>query len=450
MKNDTNHIQNIETTSIFSFNDFKSIKDAKLALFKIGNIYYWLAGFVFVFGFLTNQIFERYPDGVLCLIIGYCLGNYQSRSASFLGILYGNILVLSSFNSIYNNYTTQVNYVLILSLVYSLIPLLTLWVSLRAAQASYYYHNKLQSHTLIKNVLIKTALSIIYMIFFGFLAIYILRDIDIDNNIVGVLTLAIISISIALTFSEMLPFSKNRPLCQVPQNANSIDNPKSHLFLYGLMQGNIPLGHFFVWYLAIIGIIFYLFLQLIDLLATNPVMQIFGQRFIYFIEAFPFLYYPFIYVAGWNSASKYKGNKIWAILTKIIIIFGILTLIANSKEIIDIYNSKSNPTYEITQSINSLKNRLPITIDNETELIDISEGPNVIVYSFKISNQESKDINKDVFEKNIKTSIERNVCNIQFIKMLLTHGYVVAYNYLDKNNVQILQITLNPKDCGLD
>lgn len=93
--------------------------------------------------------------------------------------------------------------------------------------------------------------------------------------------------------------------------------------LVKLFKGDIPLWQTF-WLFGVAFSLIYRFLA-VAIISNQHVIA--GNGFAFFIMLFGCLgiaYQIFIWIAIWNSASKYRGNTLWAILAKVAVAVSIL------------------------------------------------------------------------------------------------------------------------------
>jgi len=86
----------------------------------------------------------------------------------------------------------------------------------------------------------------------------------------------------------------------------------------GFIGGNLGLAKTY-WLFGVLGtLIMKLILTLLVLSGVNPTLSI----------IIAIAYSAVVWIAVWNSASQYQGLKLWAILAKVSVVFGILASLA--------------------------------------------------------------------------------------------------------------------------
>lgn len=89
-------------------------------------------------------------------------------------------------------------------------------------------------------------------------------------------------------------------------------------FLSNLIKGEIALWKTY-WLFGVIGNIITTFL-------INVFAQ-FSETLFLTILIIAIVYKTVVFIAIWNSASKYAGSKIWAIFAKIMVILGFISIL---------------------------------------------------------------------------------------------------------------------------
>lgn len=98
-----------------------------------------------------------------------------------------------------------------------------------------------------------------------------------------------------------------------------MENNTQTSFLSNLIKGEIALWKTY-WLFGVIG----------NIIATI-LINIFAQfsEALFLVTLIVVIVYKIgVFIAIWNSASKYLGSKIWAILSKIMVVLGVLSSIA--------------------------------------------------------------------------------------------------------------------------
>ena len=197
--------------------DFKRIenKEEGISLLRdIGKGCYFLGVLHIVLSLIAHtQSFLM--DGILFLMLGHGISLYQSRTASIL-------LCIDTFAGIYFTFDSKIhngsggrNVILALMMfVYSI----------RAVQVSFQYQALVNSRPVLKNIIIKTTLSFVYSLIFivlGIISVVVIfgNTEKVTENAWGMAVILPLCIGTFLTFRGWLPFTKNKPMCAVSDNA---------------------------------------------------------------------------------------------------------------------------------------------------------------------------------------------------------------------------------------
>jgi|GEM_PF-2364155 len=202
------------------------------------------------------------------------------------------------------------------------------------------------------------------------------------------------------------------------------------------------------WVLGVIPAVIYMLLgKLIEGYYLKLLTIPYAQLLIYIYIIFPFIYFPVVYIGIWKSANNYKKNKIWAYLAKLAVIINVVFLALNGVQLIKQFINRDNVINTITQEVTLINRSLPSKIDSETELMKIVFNNNLITYQYRLSNQDKSKINPYLFAKTMKPRLLNLVCNSDDLNAYLSKGINVSYNYVDRDNNQIINFIINPNDC---
>lgn len=98
-----------------------------------------------------------------------------------------------------------------------------------------------------------------------------------------------------------------------------MENNTQTSFLNNLIKGEIALWKTY-WLFGVVG-------NIIATILINIFAQ-FSEALFLMILIIAIVYQIGVFIAIWNSASKYLGSKIWVILAKIMVVLGVLSSIA--------------------------------------------------------------------------------------------------------------------------
>lgn len=156
------------------------------------------------------------------------------------------------------------------------------------------------------------------------------------------------------------------------------------------------------------------------------------------------IYSIFIFIAVNKSANKYNGKKLWSFLAKVMVSINLFLSIFAALDIMKVYFFED---YAIENQISSYQERLPLKIDSFTQLYNISKEDKNILYTYKLSQLDTKkerNFNFKRFEKKVQDSL----CEDNTSLDLLKKDYILKYTYIDKNDLEFAQITTNKEACG--
>lgn len=112
----------------------------------------------------------------------------------------------------------------------------------------------------------------------------------------------------------------------VMQELISNNNNKKDSFLVRLFRGDIDLWVTF-WVFGVSVSIFYKLIITLLIVNSQAVLEVGGRGLFIIVLLVGLVYQPFIWIAVWRSANKYKGFSLWAFLAKFSVILGIVSTI---------------------------------------------------------------------------------------------------------------------------
>jgi hypothetical protein len=166
----------------------------------------------------------------------------------------------------------------------------------------------------------------------------------------------------------------------------------------------------------------------------------------YLVIAFPFFYFPFMYIAIWNSANNYKKSKKWAYLAKLSVILGSIFLVIAGINTYYLYWEIFGSS--IGKVVNSLNKKAPFKIDKETVFMSASYNKNILSYNYKLIDLDASKIDKSIFYTHFKRISINIACRKGGLKPIMAYNDInISYNYFDKNSSFIQNIIVNKNDC---
>lgn len=208
-----------------------------------------------------------------------------------------------------------------------------------------------------------------------------------------------------------------------------------------LIKGEIPLFiSFWIWFIFV-SFIIELFFET-DFIQSSYHHNSEDKYLDLFLYSITLIYSIIIFVAIYKSANRFQGKKIWAISSKIIVTINLFFSLTVLNDTIKFYFLED---YTIEKNINEFKANLPIFVDVNTQLIDISKTDKIISYIYKL-NQESfeKEFNDYKFKKQVQNSL----CEDENTLSLLKKDYILDYKYINKEEKELINILTKKDNCG--
>ncbi|CEK10402.1 hypothetical protein [Legionella hackeliae] len=236
------------------------------------------------------------------------------------------------------------------------------------------------------------------------------------------------------------------------ETLHSVDAAKKNgLFtpIKKLLCGDVPLWVSFWIFGVLVITLFNIGFYFIIINMINIINKV-GTSPVYAIIVLTTLYTILIWIAIWNSASKYKGTKILAIFAKVVVIFSVLITL------LFLYLNSSFNARGTTQQINTivmlLNKNLPAKIDNHTVLYKVGSDKSKLLYYFELvnfdENQKSNILNNQEEASNmLETSIKAKVCKSSELQRFSNQNIELVYDYI-LDGRQLFSIPINEKICN--
>lgn len=116
----------------------------------------------------------------------------------------------------------------------------------------------------------------------------------------------------------------------------------------------------------------------------------------------------------------------------------------------DIMNKLKEGNYNFAQDavIKNIKQTLPLNIDQNTSLVDVSKENNTINYKYDVKGMTKDDLKIENTQKTLLNNLLTDYCSSDLMKKALrlafpegaTHNYYI-------NNDNVLILSLKPSDC---
>jgi ABC-type multidrug transport system fused ATPase/permease subunit len=165
--------------------------------------------------------------------------------------------------------------------------------------------------------------------------------------------------------------------------------------------------------------------------------------------ALPFIYFPLVMLAVWNSAQHYSGRKIWAIAAKIVMgIWAAALIYYGSSYLFSQYSDKYSESdlIELSQNLNK---SLPQEIEPNVWVTKTSFERNRFMFQYQISNRLRSELQVKAFVIAFKDELKNQVCNDKFTQKVLNNHFILDYQYIDKNNTEIYTFNFKKEDCSI-
>ena len=226
------------------------------------------------------------------------------------------------------------------------------------------------------------------------------------------------------------------------QNISDGENPQSNFFLR-LFRGDISLPITY-WVFGVgTGIVFRFVNFLIEKNFIQIVMHDQGIALIKGYNIFAILISLFLSIAIWRSANKYDQSPGWALVAKIMVIIRLLVIVMT------IYNQYFIDTeLALKNEILLTNNNLPMMADEQTRFDRMSLDKGNIYYHYTLMDIDKSEVDLNYFIVKMHTSLAEVSCKDEATFGLLKDGRKLIFDYKDKNNDNITDITVEFYDCN--
>lgn len=109
------------------------------------------------------------------------------------------------------------------------------------------------------------------------------------------------------------------------------------------------------------------------------------------------------------------------------------------------YKNAGNVTQELEKAAKEINSSCPKQLDEDTRLDSAKSGPGKkFSYYYTLTKYSSKDVAKDVFDKEIAPEIKKNAVKGDGVKTMLKNGISVEYHYSGKDGKYISMVKIDP------
>lgn len=211
-------------------------------------------------------------------------------------------------------------------------------------------------------------------------------------------------------------------------------------YIHRLLKGESSFAvAFWVWFIFISFLIELFFETIFMDSSYVQNKENYTEFFIYLI----LLVYSFtIFLIIFRTANKYKGNKIWSFLSKVLVSINLFFSINFFIEVTKFYFYED---YVLEKEIISFKKSLPMQIDMNSTLIDIYKKEKNIYYKYQLIEVS---LENDILRNKFKKQIQNSLCEDSTTLDLLKKDYILDYNYVNEKEEEIINIKTDKKTCG--
>ncbi len=154
-----------------------------------------------------------------------------------------------------------------------------------------------------------------------------------------------------------------------------------------------------------------------------------------------------IALAGCSNIGKFASRTLVKGVAKTTVQVAADTII--EKAIIDSHykEQKSSQSF-LLQVASEINKDLPIMVDRETMLSNVSTDNNTLVYNYVLVNYSSVEINPNVFIPTMGRALNNYVCSNPYTQKLLNSGVSLHYFYTSKDHIFIGEVRISSSDCS--
>ncbi len=164
--------------------------------------------------------------------------------------------------------------------------------------------------------------------------------------------------------------------------------------------------------------------------------------------ALPFMYFPFVMIAVWNSAQNYTGpNKIWAWLAKGLMGVGCVALLFYASSFFMSHYSTKFTASELLELSDGLNKSLPQKIEPDVLVTKTSFENNRFMFQYQITNKLRSELHVKTFVIAFKDELKKQVCQDKFTLKVLNNDFLLDYQYIDKLGTEIYTFNFKKDDC---
>lgn len=92
---------------------------------------------------------------------------------------------------------------------------------------------------------------------------------------------------------------------------------------------------------------------------------------------------------------------------------------------------------------------LPMTINENTELVNIVGLEAMVVYNYRLVNADASQVDATAFKNEMQPTVTKGACSTPETRNdFLNKGIAIRYSYSDRDRVHIASFDVTPQSCG--
>lgn len=107
----------------------------------------------------------------------------------------------------------------------------------------------------------------------------------------------------------------------------------------------------------------------------------------------------------------------------------------------------TDPRAQIESAAASMREDLPRMVDEETELVDVSVETSAIVYSYRLVNYRSGELDLAAFDEAMQPELEGRLCGP--MREVFEAGFSAVSEYRTEDDAPFAELVVRGEDCGI-
>lgn len=108
-------------------------------------------------------------------------------------------------------------------------------------------------------------------------------------------------------------------------------------------------------------------------------------------------------------------------------------------------DTKLKALWQIASAINQ---STPITVDQETVLVNVVAQPDGLVYNYVLANYSSSEVDSNLFLENMYPAVVNQVCSHPDLQVFWQNDVSLYYSYSGNDRGFIGRFHISPSNCG--